>query len=139
MRSDGSRIAVSVFCRVKAWPEWYVDVDGRLSPGDQLGKERGACLRIARLFAVIFLCQREAHAPDMPVSFLGGQLCMEQGACLRSVMLLALPCDLALVSFVCRVFFGTGRDSLTIQICTKKQDFTSNLHCPNPNPSNLHP
>ena len=26
--------------------------------------------------------QREAHASDMQVSFLGGQLCMEQGACL---------------------------------------------------------
>ena len=36
----------------------------------------------ARLFAVIFLHQREAHASDMRVSFLGGQLCMEQGACL---------------------------------------------------------
>ena len=41
------------------------------SPGGQLGKERGACLQIARLFAVIFLIQREAHASDMLVSFLG--------------------------------------------------------------------
>ena len=59
------------------------------SPGGQLGKERGACLPFARLFAVIFLQQREAHASDMLVSFLGGQLCMEQGACLRHAMLFA--------------------------------------------------
>ena len=35
-------------------------------------------------------------------------------------MLFALPCDLALVSFVRRICFGIGRDSLTIRICTKK-------------------
>ena len=48
----------------------------------QLGEERGACLQLTRLFAVIFLHQREPHATDILVSFLVGELCMEQGACL---------------------------------------------------------
>ena len=90
------------------------------SLGDQFGKERGACFQIARLFAVIFLHQREAHASDMLVSFLGGQLCMERGACLRHAMLFAFPCDLALVSFVRRICFGIGCDRRTIRICIKK-------------------
>ena len=35
-----------------------------------LGKERGACLQIVRLFVVLFLHRCEAHASD------GDQLCM---------------------------------------------------------------
>ena len=39
--------------------------------GDQFGKERGACFQIARLSAVIFLHQLDAHVSDMLLSFLG--------------------------------------------------------------------
>ena len=38
------------------------------------------------------------------------------------VMLFALLCDLALVSFVRRVCFGMGRDTLTIRIGIKQKE-----------------